>query len=217
MRKAFTLVEMLIAAAILAILAAIAVPNLLQAQSRAKISRVKNDLRTIDVALNAYMLDQKNYPYPKCASIDGFAATWIYFAYELSTPVAYLPTTQLLDPFGAPNPWHQFGGALATITRLPYAYTNFGGSWGNQSLSKDQRRRAFVIYSAGPNCRLDWPEYGFVSGAPGNYQLAPFGSPGTIAGWSSIYDPTNGSISGGDIVRFGGNLPSHPSNSDSVF
>ena len=55
--KAFTLIELLIVVAIIAILAAIAVPNFLEAQTRSKISRVRSDLRSLATALESYCVD----------------------------------------------------------------------------------------------------------------------------------------------------------------
>ena len=61
-QRGFTLIELLIVIAIIAILALIAIPNFLEAQTRAKVSRVKADMRTIATALHTYMVDHNTLP-----------------------------------------------------------------------------------------------------------------------------------------------------------
>src|SRR6187402_1261155 len=88
--NAFTLIELLIVVAIIAILAAIAVPNFLEAQTRAKVSRCAADMRSLKTGLESYIVDTNKYPEtdygagvfppePAGAGMD-----------RLSTPIAYM-------------------------------------------------------------------------------------------------------------------------------
>jgi prepilin-type N-terminal cleavage/methylation domain-containing protein len=53
----FTLVEIMIVVAIIALLAAIAVPGFLRARKRAQASKILNDLRMIDGAVDQYAIE----------------------------------------------------------------------------------------------------------------------------------------------------------------
>lgn len=55
--RGFTLIELLIVVAIIAILAAIAVPNFLEAQTRAKVAKGVADMRTLATAIESYRID----------------------------------------------------------------------------------------------------------------------------------------------------------------
>src|SRR5438093_6610118 len=55
--RGFTLVEIMIVVAIIALLAAIAVPGFLRARKRAQASRILNDLRLIDSAVDQYAIE----------------------------------------------------------------------------------------------------------------------------------------------------------------
>ena len=55
--KGFTLVEIMIVVAIIALLAAIAVPGFLRARKRSQASRILNDLRMIDSAVDQYAIE----------------------------------------------------------------------------------------------------------------------------------------------------------------
>ncbi len=98
--RAFTLIELLIVVAIIAILAAIAVPNFLEAQVRAKVSRVQNDMRSVATALESYRIDGNSYPvvYPENNWVNGFV-DGAFYAF-LTTPISYI-TAGPKDPFVA--------------------------------------------------------------------------------------------------------------------
>ena len=60
--KGFTLIELLIVVAIIGIIAAIAIPNLLNAIDRGKQKRTMADLRSIGTAIEEYSIDNNFYP-----------------------------------------------------------------------------------------------------------------------------------------------------------
>ena len=60
--KGFTLIELLIVVAIIGIIAAIAIPNLLNAIDRGKQKRTMADLRSVGTAVEEYAIDNNIYP-----------------------------------------------------------------------------------------------------------------------------------------------------------
>ena len=56
-RRGFTLVEIMIVVAIIALLAAVGIPGFLRARKRSQASRIINDLRLIDGAVDAYAIE----------------------------------------------------------------------------------------------------------------------------------------------------------------
>jgi prepilin-type N-terminal cleavage/methylation domain-containing protein len=203
-RRAFTLIELLIVVAIIAILAAIAVPNFLEAQMRAKVSRVKNDLRTIATGLESYRVDY-NKPPPT-----PFAAPNLVFrvmSNRLTTPVAYL-SGSIDDPFidsqlgdffyfNTVGNLSRFRWDPAYPTDTESADPRGGGRYYYNS-NNDPRR---VSYSQAWQARVREVEGEWSVASYGPNRERDFiniGLPETVL---EPYDPSNGTISGGDIIR----------------
>jgi general secretion pathway protein G len=108
-QKGFTLIELLIVVAIIGIIAAIAIPNLLNAIDRGKQKRTMADMRSIGTAIESYAVD--NNFYPKGMSNAG-AATITGFV----SPI-YIKTVPVTD--GWLNNWDcdsNAAGTMYTIT-----------------------------------------------------------------------------------------------------
>jgi prepilin-type N-terminal cleavage/methylation domain-containing protein len=181
----FTLIELLIVVAIIAILAAIAVPNFLEAQVRSKAARANADQRSIATALEAYAVDYRRYPYynnPVDYSLPA-GEPIVFLPVSLTTPVAYL----------ASLPEDVFPGRRTGLiggSKRPYFYmhdyavvylgrTQAAGHVSDhyRSLTGSLRPVQWTVWSFGPDLR---DNHGVV-----------------------LYDPTNGTISRGDLMRFG--------------
>ena len=73
-QQGFTLVEIMIVVAIIALLAALVVPSFLRARKRSQATLVKNDLRLIDSAVAQYAIETS-----KLAGADVYVDDWIAY------------------------------------------------------------------------------------------------------------------------------------------
>ena len=162
------------------VMAAIAVPNFLEAGVRSKVSRVRADQRSFATALEAYFVD--NNAYPAMAS----------------DPDDYAGSKGLAEK-GIPSfrrhkgPGHPMAltTPIAYLTRhLPDAFGGEGDSFGYYTV-QGEKTSGWIVWSPGPDKRydLDWKVYDPDVPQPST-ELIPY-----------MYDPTNGTVSRGDIFR----------------
>lgn len=204
--QAFTLIELLIVVAIIAILAAIAVPNFMEAQTRSKSSRARADMRSLAVGIESYATDNNAFPPGyMTAPRDGLVA--------LTTPVPYISNAYPMDPFRPAT----FLPSKASYTYELMNVNNRIIEKGGGAFSVDPANPGnepskgtwWWLASRGPN-----NTFGLKSGEPEfDLKKSFFDATTNPEGLTnSIYDPTNGTQSSGNIYRAGGAAPAVYSN-----
>jgi len=128
----FTLIELLIVIAIIGILAAIAIPNLLNALQRGRQKRTMADIRTLATAIEAYNADISAYP-----------------------AAVTCPGPSVL-PDAAPTPVDSGSWTVLKPTYIALPPTVDG--WKNPLMYRvDNQLFAYALVSAGRDGSLSWP------------------------------------------------------------
>ena len=192
--RAFTLIELLIVVAIIAVLSAIALPNFLEAQTRTKVSRAMADMRSCATAIESYCVDYSTYP------LDGAVLTNYSVIYPtgnpsdaqnrtkfagpgLTTPVAYM-TSHPKDPFNTTPQQEEMQW---------YFYSN---------LTQASKWLSTNMGTVPPMIQIrmnDWGNWMMMGSGPDRDRLDVGSSSGQFI-VNGYYDATNGTISNGDIV-----------------
>jgi prepilin-type N-terminal cleavage/methylation domain-containing protein len=230
-RFGFTLIELLIVVAIIAILAAIAIPNFLEAQTRSRVSRAKGDLRTHGLALDSYFVDHGHYTKDSSPNMDANAygvqgigaMNGCNGVYELTTPISYLSTV-LNDPFEKP---------AVDANNAATAYIIASGDWSYPAtVTKDNDSQnayatfknhgtaeCYALISPGPDMQRNLDAWKCFPWRPEqSVGTSTLGTDDTTATANASvtpqilfymdYDPSNGTVSSGDLHRFGGDFMS---------
>ena len=181
--RGFTLIELLIVIAIILILIAIALPNFLEAQLRARVTKAKAELRSLNTALQSYYLDWDVYPDESegAVSTTGEGLGLL----KLTSPIKYIATIPE-DPFGTFDTEFQSDSSFILYESGGMEVGALNAMGGAYHGCRDCLI-TFCMWSKGPDRAQ------LISGENPHY-----------GGSTWNYSPTNGSKSKGSLYVWGG-------------
>lgn len=187
-KMGFTLIELLIVVAIIGILAAIAVPNFLNARMKAMVGRVQADHKAVKTAIEMYAIDYGRYP--AYGNPDDYvtaisAGALTYLPTRITTPTSYISTLPY-DPF----PPQEMGGDVATHPTQSYKYIH--------AYDEVYKGQTFV----GKHLRIH-TETTYGSERPVMYEIWSLGPDQVPNHTGMLYDTSNGLFSDGDMITHG--------------
>lgn len=215
--RAFTLIELLIVVAIIAILAAIAVPNFLEAQTRAKVARVVADMRTMDTAIQTYRIDYNKPPIrhddwqsedPNLNTVprgdtklfDPAAPGARVGLKTITTPISYLSSIPI-DIFNQPvqGMMNESQAGISNVLDYwdPVQLLETRKRLNSPTKTRGLTKSGFALISVGPD------QYLGPVNLPQGYPEEPPALRGTVR---HFYDASNGTTSAGNVYRFSDSL-----------
>ncbi len=213
-RRGFTLIELLVVIGIIAVLAAIALPNYQEALTSSKVARFKGDCKAIETAVEVYNSEFGTYPPPDrysvtsdCGSEEGFPTTpgSGYLTRRITTPIAYLGEVPI-DIFRLQENW---GACYPARTVYMYAADLvYGPNYGTTGLNNYVSWTYWYLTQKGSVTGTRPTSAVWMVSSPGPDGKVDRGGTNQAGVRSEViqYDPSNGTLSDGDLFKFGPSL-----------
>ena len=192
------MIELLIVIAIIAVITAIAVPNLISANVKAKVKGIKAEMGSIAIALEDYRMDEGDYPVEPGSlgyGPDVIAKPNIDF----DDPTDAIGLGQLVFPDGASDPVYLY--------RIPGDPFNDSGEeeWNGTSGAHNNHYSYFTADASGAASSTEAKYWALVSYGPDkDLDITSYSDArDAYDNGTDLYDPDSGITSNGDIVIIG--------------
>jgi len=192
------MIELLIVIAIITVITAIAVPNLISANVKAKVKGIKAEMGSIAIALEDYRMDEGDYPVEPGSlgyGPDVIAKPNIDF----DDPTDAIGLGQLVFPDGASDPVYLY--------RIPGDPFNDGGEeeWDGTSGAHNNHYSYFTADASGAASSTEAKYWALVSYGPDkDLDITSYSDArDAYDNGTDLYDPDSGITSNGDIVIIG--------------